>query len=409
MQNELTKIKTFLKNLNVKTKEEIEKFKNVYLVTLKSTNLPFTSFGKGLSKEEALISAYGEMCERILTRNFFEEYYVNGLYSDEIITENFLNDELKAFYEIDKLTKEELIDFNSDIFEILSIPFTDRDGKLTYFPINLIHNIYASNGMAFHKELKQAYYNAKAEIIERFVKFQVIKYALPLPKISHPLNSKNIQFYDATLEGKYPVIAVSFIENDEIILSFGCDIDKEKAAIKAYTELMQTKLEKRGRIIEDINAIRHSYNLQKHFINLSGDIHANFLKKPYFKEAEWNFKDLYIPKKEYFRIYKKNDFYAIHLIVPNFSEVYPTDDLIYNNINYPKFDRDLILNFEKYDKNEVIELLENLFTPDIGEYIGVIFDKHYLPHEYKNLVLQNKKPKFSQKYENLKKLVKDLN
>jgi ribosomal protein S12 methylthiotransferase accessory factor len=262
--------------------------------------------------------------------------------------------------------------------------------------------------MAFHSSLDKAYYNAKAEIIERFVKFQVIKYALPLPKISHPLNSKNIQIYDATLDGRYPVMAASYIKDDGIILSFGCDIDREKAINKAYLELLQTKFEFMGNFSNDIENVRSSYNLQKHFINLSGDIHENFLKKPYFNEAKWNFKELKIPKKEYFRIYKKDKFWAIHLIVPGFSEVYPIDDLIYNNINYPKFERDEILNFEKYPKEDVIELLENLFVPDVGEYIGVIFDKHYLPKEYSKLILENKKPKFSQKYENIKKLAKRL-
>ncbi|WP_457564882.1 YcaO-like family protein [Caminibacter sp.] len=408
MENELNNIKNFLKKLNVKTEEKIEKFEDVYLVTLTSTNLPFTSFGKGLSKTQALISSYGEMCERIITRNFFEEYYVPGLYPDATVVPEFLNSELKEFYEIDKLQKDELIDFNSDVFEILSIPFTDLNGRITYFPINLIQNIYVSNGMAFHSSLDEAYYNAKAEVIERFVKFQVIKYALPLPKIQHPLNSSNIQFYDATLGGQYPVIAASYIKDDEIILSFGCDVDKEKAALKAYTELMQTKFEKRGRIISDIEAVRSTYNIQKHFINLSGDIHENFLKKPYFKEAIWNFRELVTPKKEYFKIYKKDKFWAIHLIIPGFSEVYPIDDLIYNNINYPKFDRDMILNFEKYNKEDVHDLLDNIFAPDIGEYVGVIFDKHYLPSEYKKFVLENKKPEFSDKYKNLLKLAKDL-
>jgi ribosomal protein S12 methylthiotransferase accessory factor len=404
----MDEIKNFLESLEVETEEKTEKFKDVFLVTLTSANLPFESFGKGFTKEEALISAYGEMCERIITRNFFEEYYINGLYPDAAVIPEFLNKELMEFYEIDKLTDDELIDFNSDVFEILSIPFTDLNGKITYFPINLIQNIYASNGMAFHSSLDKAYYNAKSEVIERFVKFQVIKYALPLPKISHPLNSSNIQFYDATLGGQYPVIAASYIKDDRIILSFGCDVDKEKAAKKAYLELMQTKLEKKGNIINDIDAVRSSYNIQKHFINLSGDIHENFFKKPYFNEAIWNFKELITPKKEYFKIYKKGKFWAVHLIIPGFSEVYPISDLIYNNINYPKFERDIILNFDKYDTADVLELLDNLFVADVGEYIGVIFEKHYLPKEYAQLVVQNKKPKFSKKYENLKKLAKRL-
>ena len=173
-----------LKSLNIDIKENTEPFRDIYKTTLISSNLPFKSFGKGFTQKEAKISAYGEMCERVLTRNFLEEFYINGLYPDAIVTEKFLNQDLYDFYRINKLEKEDLFDFNSDVFDILSIPFTNKKtGEITYFPINIIHNLYASNAMAFHFDLKKAYYNAKTEIIERFVKFQVIKYALPLPKI----------------------------------------------------------------------------------------------------------------------------------------------------------------------------------------------------------------------------------
>jgi len=161
--------------------------------------------------------------------------------------------------------------------------------------------------MAFHFDINKAYYNAKTEIIERFVKYDVIYYGLPLPKITHPLNSKYIQVYDATLNGKYPVMAVSFIKDDEIILSFGCDLDRETAIKKAYLELFQTGFKEKGKIIDNIEEVKDSFNLFKHFTNLSGDVHSNFLKKPLFKEAKWDFTslDLFF-KEEYIRVYEIN-------------------------------------------------------------------------------------------------------
>ncbi len=221
----------------------------VYLTTLIDYTTSFTSFGKGETKIDALLSAYGEMCERILTKNYFEEYYIDGLYKDAKITE-FLNDKLKTEYKIEELQKEDLIDFNSDSFEILSIPFLEKStSKTVYFPINLLQNLYASNGMAFHYDLNKAYYNAKTEIIERFVKFDVLRYGLPLCPIKHSLNSASIQIYDATLDGKYPVMAASFIEDNEIILSFGCDLNRETAIKKAYLELWQSELRESNPII----------------------------------------------------------------------------------------------------------------------------------------------------------------
>lgn len=411
----IDKLREFLTNLNLQVNEQVfSPTENVYLAKLTDFNTNFSSFGKGESKEKALLSAYGEMCERLITRNYFEEYYINDLYPD-MLNCDFLNDELKRFYKIDALTKEDLIDFNSDKFEILSIPFLEKDtAKTIYFPINIIQNLYASNGMAFHFDLQKAYYNAKTEIIERFVKFDVIRYALPLPKISHPLNSSKIQIYDATLDGRYPVMAASFIEGDEIILSFGCDLNREVAIKKAYLELWQTELNERGRFNENIEDVKSPFNLYKHFVNLSGDVHTNFLKAPLFKEAKWQFNSLDVFKeKEYIKVYEKNPFLAIRIIIPGISEVYPLEDLIYNNINHGKlYYRDKILNYEKYNKNEIYEIIDELkysFATELGALIGVVFKKPVFADDFESYYMNNIKAEFAKRYENILNLARKLN
>ena len=411
----IDKLREFLTNLNLQVNEQVfSPTENVYLAKLTDFNTNFSSFGKGESKEKALISAYGEMCERLITRNYFEEYYINDLYPD-MKNSDFLNDELKRFYKIDALTKEDLIDFNSDKFEILSIPFLEKDtAKTIYFPINIIQNLYASNGMAFHFDLQKAYYNAKTEIIERFVKFDVIRYALPLPKISHPLNSSKIQIYDATLDGRYPVMAASFIEGDEIILSFGCDLNREVAIKKAYLELWQTELNERGRFNENIEDVKSPFNLYKHFVNLSGDVHTNFLKAPLFKEAKWRFNSLDVFKeKEYIKVYEKNPFLAIRIIIPGISEIYPLEDLIYNNINHGKlYYRDKILNYEKYSENEIYEIIDELkysFATELGALIGVVFKKPVFADDFESYYMNNTKAEFAKRYENILNLARKLN
>jgi ribosomal protein S12 methylthiotransferase accessory factor len=402
----------FFKELNLDFSYEVKRFRDIVTCDLSLKNTPFISFGKGKTKEEALLSAKGEMAERILTRNFFEEYYVNDLYPDAKKGE-FLNDYLKEFYKINSLKKEELIDFNSDSFEILSIPFREKEtNKKIYFPINLIQNLYASNGMAAHFNLIEAYKNAKTEIIERFVKFEVIKYGLPLPRIKHPFNSKNIQIYDATLDGKYPVMAASFIKEDEIILAFGCDINREKAIKKAYLELLQTKFEERGKIIDDIEAIRDRYNLILHFTNLSGNVHQNFLKKPLFKEANWDFTNYDVFKeKEYIRVYKCCNVFAVQIIIPGISEIYPIEDLIYNNINQPKFVRDKFLNYQNYPKEEIEELILEYYATYpflIDRLIGIIAKKDLFIEVFDEIVKKKEKIEFSDKYLNILNLAQKL-
>jgi len=408
------KLHSFLQNLGMRLTLSVSNpSENVYLAKLTDHNTTFTSYGKGESKKGALLSAYGEMCERIFTRNYFEEYYINSLYPG-MRAGDFLNDKLKNLYKIKDLQKEDLIDFNSDSFEIMSIPFIEKStAKTVYFPINLIQNLYASNGMAFHENFADAYYNAKTEIIERFVKFDVVRYGLPLPKIEHPLNSSNIQIYDATLNGKYPVMAASYIENEEIILSFGCDLNRETAIKKAYLELWQSELKERGRFNENIDEVKNSFNLYRHFVNLSGDVHTNFLKAPLFKQSEWNFTSLDVFKnEEYIKAYDASPYIALQVIIPGISEVYPLEDIIYNNINQGKlYYRDKILNYEKYDKNDIYEIIDELkysFATEIGALIGIRFTKPVFADDFEKLYLQNRKPEISKTYENIKKLAKVL-
>jgi len=366
--------------LNLDVDIKLKEFEGIYLARINTKNLPFTSFGKGKTKEDALLSAWGEMNERILLKNYFEDYAVENLYKDQEIKDF----DIKKYYNID-IYKEDLIDFNSNSLEILSIPFEGE--KEEYFPINLIQNLFASNGMAFERNFNKAYYNAKTEIIERYVKFKVLKEKIPLAKIAHKYNNKHIQIYDASL-GKYPVMAASYIKNNKIILSFGCDEEKEKAIEKAYLELFQTEFKKFGSFGEI-----DEFELEKHFINLSGNVPKEVV---FNSEKPKKWPKIPALKNEFIRKVEYKDFVAIHLIVPNFSEVYPIDDLIYNNKNYGKFIRLDMLNKKEIE-----------YTPyELGSLTGFIFKKPYFYEDYqKNKTL----PPFDEKYLNLLKLNERLN
>ena len=405
-------MKKILKNLQIKTNFTKKHFKNVISANLYTNSLPFFSNGKGFSKQQALNSAYGEMCERLLTRNYFEDYFLAKVYPDSKIVDNFLTPKLKKFYNIENLEKEDLIDFSSCSKEILSIPFIrKKDKKKVYFPINLIQNLYASNGMAFYSDKKTAFNNALSEIIERYVKFEVIKKGLNLPKIKHKYNSKNIQVYDATLN-KYPVMAVSYIKGNKILLAFGCDLDKKKAIDKAYLEIFQGRedFENIGEFSNNLNEIKDSYNLESHFISNIGLIHKNFLKENKNKPYKWDFKKYKLNKDIYFRKYKFMGFYAYQIIIPNFSEIYPLDDLIYNNRNQGKFYRDLILDYKKFNKEFIIDKLEEL-NPylDLGKFIGVIFDREILVMDFIDMLENDKvKLKFDKSYIKMQEVVNRL-
>jgi len=406
-------MKHILKELNLDLIQKKYFFNNIYSITLEASNVGFFSNGKGLDLENALNGAYGEMCERLLTRNYFEDYFLAKVYPDSKVVDNFLTPKLKQFYQIENLEKEDLIDFSSCTEEILSIPFIHKkQNKKVYFPINLIQNLYASNGMAFYSDKQTAFNNALSEIIERYVKFEVIKNGLSLPKINHKYNSKNIQVYNATLN-KYPVMAVSYIKGNKILLSFGCDINQEKAINKAYFELMQGRenFENIGEFSNNIYEVKDSYNLESHFISNIGLIHTNFLKENSTIPKKWEFTKYDIDKDIYFRQYQYKNFYAYHIIVPNFSEIYPIDDLIYNNKNQGKFYRDLVLKYKEIDKKIIIEELEQL-NPylDLGKFIGVIFDKEISVIDFIDMIKKdNIDLKFDYSYIQLQQILTKLN
>jgi len=405
-------MKQILKTLQIDTYYDEYFFHHVYSYTLNTTNLPFFSNGKGFDKKTAKNSALGEMCERLLTRNYFEDYFLAKVYPDSKIVANFLTSKLRKFYKIDNLEKEDLIDFSSCTDEILSIPFIrKKDKKKVYFPINLVQNLYASNGMAFYSDKKTAYLNAISEIIERYVKFEVIKKGLNLPKIKHKYNSKHIQVYDATLN-KYPVMAVSYIKGNKILLSFGCDINQEKAINKAYLEIFQGRedFENIGEFSNNLDEVKDSYNLESHFISNMGLVHKNFLKENKNKPFKWNFKKYKIDKDIYFRKYEFMGYFAYQVIVPGFSEIYPIDDLIYNNKNQGKFYRDLVLDYKKFDKEFIIDELEEL-NPylDLGKFIGVIFDKEILLMDFIDMLEKDKvRLKFDKSYIKMQEIVNKL-
>lgn len=145
--------------------------------------------------------------------------------------------------------------------------------------------------------------------------------------------------------------------------------------------------------------ISSSSNLESHFVDSNAKVGLQFLSsKKSFTYTPWKFNlekssnQLIILKeileKEdktiYLREYDYLGFYSCHMIVPNFSEIYPLEDMIYNNKNQGKLIRDFILNKENYEYEEILEEL-NSFDDSInmGAFIGVIFKEDFSLGEFK--------------------------
>ena len=402
-----------------------------YSVNLASKEAPrhIYSNGKGILSDASKASALGEYIERLQTNNFFIDFHLprRKYFPDEVafeFDEEYLNDELRAFYDPHgELMDEDFIDFNSDYDDkIVSLPFRKISShERVYIPQNILANLYVSNGLASGNTANEAQVQALSEIYERYAKMQIIKngYALPsfpheriasFTKLHHDIESLRALGYkvdvlDASLGGQFPVTAISLInpKNATLFVSFGAHPILEVALERTMTELMQ------GRDVDnldsfevptfDLSLVAESFNLESHFIDSNGKLAFHFLSaKKSFTYTPWEYngnstadEHLFLldiakqmQKEIYIREYNYLGFYSCQIIIPSVSEVYPAEDLIYNNKNTPKRIRPMILHFKEYDPRDILEEIETLEESlNMEKYLGVIFENNFTMLEFK--------------------------
>jgi ribosomal protein S12 methylthiotransferase accessory factor len=378
--------------------------------------LMFTN-GKGATKLAALASALGEFFERLSCNYFWTHYYLgesisarafthyprerwfkpsdDGAWPDELLTP-----ELHEFYNPDgAVDAESLIDFNSGNSErgICALPYIrERDGACVWFPVNIIGNLYVSNGMSAGNTPAEARTQALSEIFERYVKFRIISECLCLPDVPEDVIARypriqagvralraagfGILVKDASLGGQYPVMNVTLLnpQDQGCFSSFGAHPRFEIALERALTELLQ------GRALDalsgfpepgfEVDEIAHAQNLEIHFVDSSGIISWNFLRAtPDFEFSDWNFsattaedydwlvarvhaeqRDIYIADFTHLGVY------ACRIFVPGMSEIYPVDDLEYENNSIGNHIRPAILHLSDLGDDECTDLLSTL-------------------------------------------------
>ena len=239
-EESIQKMKDALKSIDSKVSlgKQLHPLTNCYSLNLKSLDAPqhlYTN-GKGINELSCEASALGEYIERMQTNNFFLEFYMQNkeFYPDQksfTCTNDYLSPELHKFYNPNnELTLEDFLDFNTDEQDkIICLPFIKQsDKKEVFFPTNIIHNLYVSNGLATGNTPAEAKVQALSEIFERYVKIKIIKEGYSLPQIppeivkSFPklyedvisLEEKGfkLEVLDASLGGKFPVVAISLID-----------------------------------------------------------------------------------------------------------------------------------------------------------------------------------------------------
>ena len=417
---------------------------NVWSLHIRDAHSPmcFTN-GKGSTKESALASALGEYLERLSNNHFYAGaywgedianrafvHYPNERWfqpgdEDALPTEILDQYCLEIFNSDGELRGSHLMDTNSGNAErgICSLPYLRQsDGKTIYFPSNLIENLYVSNGMSAGNTLAEAQVQCLSEIFERAVKREILEGEIALPDVPQEVLAKYpgilegirgleeqgfpVLIKDASLGGVYPVMCVTLMNprTGGVFASFGAHPRLEVALERSLTELLQ------GRSLEGLNdlppptfsseAVTEPNNFVEHFIDSSGIVSWRFFSaKSDYKFVEWDFsgrgessnaeeaatlfsilKDM--NKEAYVAVYDELGAIACRILVPGYSEVYPIEDLVWDNTNKALLFRADILNLHTLDNARLGALLERLENNELDEYgdiatlIGIEFDEN---------------------------------
>ncbi|MEP5745550.1 OsmC domain/YcaO domain-containing protein, partial [Marinobacter sp.] len=395
--------------------------------------------GKGATKESALCSALGEFIERLSCNFFYNDqffgediansdfvHYPNEKWfkpgPDDELPDGILDDHCLAIYNPEgELCGSNLIDTNSGKTErgIVSLPFVRQsDGETVYFPSNLIENLFLSNGMSAGNTLPEAQVQCLSEIFERAVKKQIIEEEMALPDVpqsvldKYPhivegINALEAQGFpilvkDASLGGQFPVMCVTLMNprNGGVFASFGAHPSFEVALERSLTELLQ------GRSFENLNdvpaptfstqAVTEPNNFVEHFIDSTGVVSWRFFSaKSDLEFCEWNFSGTNeeeastlfgiledLGKEVYVATHEDLGAPVCRILVPGYSEVYPVEDLVWDNTNMALDYREDILNLHALSDGQLADLAERLEASQLDNYmtiislIGIEFDEN---------------------------------
>ena len=417
---------------------------NVWSLHIRDAHSPmcFTN-GKGATKESALASALGEYIERISNNHFYAgAFFGNDIANAEFVhypnerwfqagPADALPVEILDPYSLEiynpdgELRASHLIDTNSGNVQrgICSLPFVRQsDGATVYFPSNLVENLFVSNGMSAGNTLVEAQVQCLSEIFERAVKREILEGEIALPDVPQEVLAKYpgivagirgleaqgfpVLVKDASLGGQYPVMCVTLMNprTGGVFASFGAHPSFEVALERSLTELLQ------GRSFEGLNdlpaptfesnAVTEPNNFVEHFIDSSGIVSWRFFSaRASYEFTEWDFTgkgdnpnaeeaaSLFgiledMGKEAYVAVHDALGAIACRILVPGYSEVYPVEDLIWDNTNKALLFRADILNLHGLDDAALAALLDRLENSELDEFsdvatlIGIEFDEN---------------------------------
>lgn len=402
---------------------------NIYSVHIRDKICPalFTN-GKGASRKATYASAMGEYFERLETNYFFSDYYLQTdaektlknnqawlYYPDEKAFSladyrQCLTPELWRIYDAnDEWQAEDLLSLNDSGEAIRCLPLVNQTTQETvYFPVAVFSNFYASNGLCAGNTVLEAAVQGLSEVFERWVKAKILKENLCLPEVPEAVLSQfptvmasiaalreeglDVSVRDASLGGQYPVMNVNLFEQKtgRCFASFGAHPIFEVALERTLTESLQgRKLEALDGFqtpIFDAFLVAEDENIENHFIDSSGLIHAKFISQQAdFEFVHWDCDSSSVAVQwqslldtvhaEGFEVYMAhyNHFGldSCRVVVPGMSEIYPFSEILDNNQNKGRLLRDQLFQLSLNDPSTVESLLDEVDALALVDHQGV--------------------------------------
>lgn len=416
---------------NIEEASWLNPIPNVWSVHIRDKDCPLCfSNGKGATKKAALASALGEYFERLSTNYFFADFWLGEsqanapfvhypdekwfpIPEDDSLPQGILDARLRDFYDPDQaLTGSQLVDLQTGNVQrgVCALPFIRQsDNQTVYIPMNIIGNLYVSNGMSAGNTANEARVQGLSEVFERYIKNRIIAESISLPEIPAEVLARYpgvvaaiekleaegfpIFAFDGSLGGKYPVICVVLFnpENGTCFASFGAHPDFGVALERTVTELLQ------GRSLKDLDVftpptfddeeVAEHANLETHFIDSSGLISWDMFKQDAdYPFVDWNFSGTTAEefaalmaifnaedKEVYIADYEHLGVYACRILVPGMSDIYPAEDLWLANNNMGSHLRDTLLSLpdSRWQKEQYLALIERLDDEGLDDFTRV--------------------------------------
>ena len=380
--------------------------------------------GTGATGLAARAGAYRAFAARLGSRDFWRRFHLGTRRADAPFVHfpherwfapaadgswpsELLDAELHALYNPQgDIDAGVLVDLNSGNARrgIRALPFQRlRDGYTAYIPVNIIGNLYASNGIAAGDSANEARVQALSEIIGRAIQYRVVAEGMCLPEVPDDVIARfpaiaagiaalraagfGVLVKDASLGGKYPVMNVTLIhpKDQGVVASFGAHPRLEIALERALTGLPPGRsldtLEGYPEPSFDASEIDSFANRQAHLVDARGAIAWEFLSDTSdYPFVDWNFsatieedyqwlvdalhaegKDIYVAD------FDEQGVHTCRIVVPAFSEVHPVEDLEWENDSVGNALRPLLARLQDLSVQECASLLVELQTSNLDD------------------------------------------